>query len=149
MGSNPEKLAIPFQRQSVPWQIGKAIADKSNFWYNNYRNSKPRWFPKKKEDTLLNKSDFRGFSTEGVKHLRYAAFLIPLIPVLNFLTTCIFIKYASTQGSYLQLGKYLERNENWMIMDWFVYVQASIILFGIAAIFNYGQQLKEETELTV
>ena len=133
----------------IPWQIAKAIADKSDFWSLSHVHRKPRWYSKKEEDALLNKNAFKGFSTEGVKHLRRAAVLLPLIPFLNFLTKSIFIGYASTQSSYPQLGKYFEREDSWMMVDWYYYVHISIILFGIAAIFQYGKQLKEETELTV
>ena len=33
--------------------------------------------------------------------------------------------------------------------EWLYYFYASLLILGISEIFKYGQQLKEETELTV
>ena len=46
------------------------------------------------------------------------------------------------------MSKYLT-DDNFMMAEFLITIQVSIILFGIAAIFQYGKQLKEETELTV
>ena len=96
------------------------------------------------------KTDFIGFSTEGVKSLRYAGLPIMFIPFLDILLNRIFMSYAATQSTYLGFSKYpsaYSLNEPFTT-TWY-YIYAGLILLGLAEIFRYGMQLKEETDLTV
>ena len=95
------------------------------------------------------KTDFIGFSTEGVKYLRYAGFPIMFIPILDIISNKIFMRYVATQSNYIGFSKFPSA----FILDepftsWY-YIYAGLILFGLAEIFRYGMKLKEETDLTV
>jgi Protein of unknown function (DUF2975) len=95
------------------------------------------------------KKDFMGFTTEGVKRMRLAAFPIMLIPILGYISKYIFVLYASTQSTYIGLQKYSVAFIIGGNIAWVYYLYATLSLLGLAQIFKYGQQLKEETDLTV
>ncbi len=71
------KLAISI---FVFWQLSKAITNKSAWGFQV--NQAQHHFP----NTLAVKGDFKGFTTEGVKRLRWAALPIMLMPILNYFT---------------------------------------------------------------
>ncbi len=129
----------------VFWQLSKAMSDTSKFGFQNERAKRSGH---SNIETI--KKDFKGFTTEGVSRLRLAAFPIMFIPLFDYVSNRIFILYASTQSSYVGFQKYpsalVVRSETG---TWVYYLYATLILLGISEIFRYGQQLKEETELTV
>jgi hypothetical protein len=95
------------------------------------------------------KKDFIGFTTEGIKRMRLAAFPIMLIPILSYISKYIFVLYTSTQSTYIGLQKYAVA---YIIRDnvaWVYYLYITLSLLGLSQVFKYGQQLKEETDLTV
>ena len=127
----------------VFWQLSKAMANKSVWGFQNERIK--HHFP----NTPAVKGDFKGFTTEGVKRLRLAALPILFIPLLDHFAKRIFILYASTQSTYVGFQKFPSALVVGEPGAWLYYLYATMILLGIAEIFRYGQQLKEETELTV
>lgn len=98
---------------------------------------------------ISEKNNFTGFTTEGVKYLRYAAVPIMFIPILDVITNRIFINYAAQQSTNLAFKGLLLTPNTDIIFGWLYYMYATTILLGLAEIFRYGMQLKEETDLTV
>ena len=98
---------------------------------------------------VSSETSFTGFSTKGVKYLRRAAIPIGLIPILDGLKNIIFKNYMLTQSTYSTFRSVLFRPDTEMSFDWLYYAYGTTILLGLAEIFRYGMQLKEETDLTV
>jgi hypothetical protein len=117
------------------WQLSKAMSDMKGF---NFR--------KKKTGEI----NFKLFTDDGVKRWRLAAIAILFIPLLDEITKLIFVNFA---GSLSSAGSFTKGSTSYIIGftlgKWLPYVYPTIILLGISEIFRYGQQLKEETELTV
>jgi Protein of unknown function (DUF2975) len=96
------------------------------------------------------KTDFSGFSTEGVKYMRKAALPILLIPFLNFFSKWIFIKYAATQSTWTMFSTHTiayiigDFGGNY-VYHWYI----SLILLALAQVFQYATQLKEDAQLTI
>jgi hypothetical protein len=128
----------------VFWQLSKVFADKIDFTLLQSQ-AKKAFLP----NADLMQGSFKGFSTEGVRRLRLAALPILLIPILDYISKYIFILYASTQSNYPSLHKYPSALIISEPAGWLPYLFTTIILLGISQIFQFGQQLKEETELTV
>ena len=95
------------------------------------------------------KINFVGFSTEGVKCLRYAGLPIMFIPILDIILNRIFMSYAATQSTYFGFSKFPSAYSLYEPLIAWYYIYAGLILLGLAEIFRYGMQLKEETDLTV
>ena len=95
------------------------------------------------------KTDFTGFTTDGVKYLRRAALPIMFIPYLDLIKYKIVINYAITQSTNLPFKVLLLTPNNDLLYDLFYYPTITSVLLGLAEIFRYGMQLKEETDLTV
>ena len=94
------------------------------------------------------KTDFVGFTTNGVKYIRRAAAPILLIPVFEYISKWIFLRYVDTQmlpNKYTYSIDYVRIDMSALML----YMYATFILLGLAEIFRYGMQLKEETDLTV
>ena len=95
------------------------------------------------------KDDFKGFTLQGVKYIRQAAMPIMLMPLFDHCSQWLFVRYLGTQSTFEGFEKFTSA----IIMDnpgsWVYYLNATLILFGLAEIFRYGMQLKEETDLTV
>ena len=91
------------------------------------------------------KTDFIGFTTDGVKYIRRAAAPILLIPVFEYISKWIFLRYVETQ---MLPSKYPYPME-YIRIEMGLWFHATFILLGLAEIFRYGMQLKEETDLTV
>lgn len=95
------------------------------------------------------KTDFIGFTTDGVKYTRRAAEPIILIPIFEYISKWMFVKYAGTQSTYTGFSKYPSAVMMDNPISWVYYLYATLILLGLSEIFRYGMQLKEETDLTV
>ena len=95
------------------------------------------------------KNDFTVFTTDGVKYLRRIALIIALIPISNLVIYRIVVNYVTQQGFYASLKGLLSIANMDIAFEWMYYMYATTILLGLAEIFRYGMQLKEETDLTV
>ena len=131
-----------FQEMLNPYTIGFFILDTAKWLIPVFV------FIQLAKATTL-KNDFKGFSLQGVQYIRQAALPIILIPFFNYCSQWLFVRYLGTQSTFEGFEKYTSAIVIGEPNSWAYYLYASAILLGLAEIFRYGMQLKEETDLTV